>query len=487
METAVRTPLEIFNLPQHLDIPLFQRPYVWDEELQWQPLWQDIRRLAELRLAQPSAGATHFLGAIVLQASINQSATLQPRSIIDGQQRLTTLQLLLDATAAAFEARDLDHLAAQLNEFTHNARHFVRDDESRLKLRHTNRDQAAFAEVMDADPPVDYGALRHGSSLIARAHRYFFEHVEQWLGDTGSEGSRRAEVLATVIARGLQLVVIDLRLEENSQEIFETLNARGTPLTAADLIKNFVFQRLAAESVDTKRAYAEQWPFETQFWDKQLSVGRFPISRSSLFLNQWLISRVAEEVGPTSTFTRFKHHLEYESGVPMQASLRLINTEAATYQTWTERAADPTAALSRVELCVYRMQAAETEVLKPLLLWVHDPEAQRTADVIDGVVAVAESWLMRRSLLRLTLADAARVIADAIRTGTSVADQDLVERLRGFFGRLDAEAPTGRVTTNSVPDCSTRRPTAGSNGGDSACSSKRLKTNYAATRPAARR
>ena len=51
MDTAVRTPLEIFNLPQRLVIPLFQRPYVWAEELQWQPLWQDIRRLADLRSA----------------------------------------------------------------------------------------------------------------------------------------------------------------------------------------------------------------------------------------------------------------------------------------------------------------------------------------------------------------------------------------------------------------------------------------------------
>ena len=116
-----------------------------------------------------------------------------------------------------------------------------------------------------------------------------------------------------MLTRGLQLVVIDLQAQENSQEIFETLNARGTPLTAADLVKNFVFQRLEAEGVDTRRAYAEDWPFESKFWETEVSVGRYNISRSSLFLNQWLGSRTGEEVSPKSTFTRFKHYADHEA------------------------------------------------------------------------------------------------------------------------------------------------------------------------------
>jgi uncharacterized protein with ParB-like and HNH nuclease domain len=301
VDTAVRTPLEIFNLPQHLVVPLFQRPYVWDEDRQWQPLWNDIRRLTEHRLDHPSSSATHFLGAVVLQATDNQSGTLQPRSIIDGQQRLTTLQVLLDAAAAVFEVFDLDHLAGQIEGLTHNSSHFVHSDEDALKLRHTNRDRLAFDEVMRADPPVDYDALTHRSALITRAHRFFSSKVEDWLNaTTDATVQTRAEALTVVVSRALQLVVIDLRADENSQEIFETLNARGTPLTAADLIKNFVFQRLAAQGVDTGKAYAEQWPFDTSFWEREVSVGRYPITRSSLFLNQWLVSRLAvasHEVG----------------------------------------------------------------------------------------------------------------------------------------------------------------------------------------------
>src|SRR6476619_6816247 len=104
METNVRTPQDIFMQPQHLVVPPFQRPYVWKKEEQWAPLWQDVRRLADLRLNQGAANAKHFLGAIVVQAQEPILGDLQASSIVDGQQRLTTLQLLMDATAAALEA-----------------------------------------------------------------------------------------------------------------------------------------------------------------------------------------------------------------------------------------------------------------------------------------------------------------------------------------------------------------------------------------------
>ena len=93
METFKRTPLQLFNLPQHFVIPLFQRPYVWKESEQWEPLWKDIRRVAEVRIGAPHLVPTHFLGAVVLQAHEAESTRLTTWNVIDGQQRLTTLQL----------------------------------------------------------------------------------------------------------------------------------------------------------------------------------------------------------------------------------------------------------------------------------------------------------------------------------------------------------------------------------------------------------
>jgi uncharacterized protein with ParB-like and HNH nuclease domain len=106
METQVRTPHAIFNMPQRLVVPLFQRPYVWNEESQWEPLWDDITRIADRVLKHPTTQPQpHFLGAVVLQQLPTPIGLMQARTIIDGQQRLTTLQLVLDVDRRAILTR----------------------------------------------------------------------------------------------------------------------------------------------------------------------------------------------------------------------------------------------------------------------------------------------------------------------------------------------------------------------------------------------
>jgi uncharacterized protein with ParB-like and HNH nuclease domain len=98
METQVRTPQMVFMQPQRLIVPLFQRPYVWNEDNQWDPLWTDVVRVADRVLDHPAEKIyPHFLRAVVLQQVQKNTGQMQERTIIDGQQRLTTLQLLLDA------------------------------------------------------------------------------------------------------------------------------------------------------------------------------------------------------------------------------------------------------------------------------------------------------------------------------------------------------------------------------------------------------
>ena len=437
METNVRTPLEIFTLPQHLVVPLFQRPYVWEEEVQWAPLWHDVRRMAELRLRDPYTSAAHFLGALVVQAQDSVLGNVQARNVIDGQQRLTTLQLLMDAAGTVFEELGQDSLVAQLESLTHNAEMYVRQTDERLKLKHTNKDREAFLEVMNAEPPVNHGELKYASTRVVRAHGFFVTEVANWLREEGdAELARRAGALADVLNRGLQLVIIDLLANEDSQEIFETLNARGTPLTAADLIKNFVFQKLEQEGVDTEKAYAQEWPFERKFWETEISVGRYNISRGSLFFNQWLGSRLGEEISPKSTFTRFKSYVEHDFGERMSELLAIIRQQADRYEAWTMAADAPDRDLSRVELAFYRMKASGVEVLKPILLWLHQPGRDLPQDTIDKIVGWMESWVMRRQLLRTPSADMGRVVADVIRVHRTMAVEELPARIEEYLTNL---------------------------------------------------
>jgi hypothetical protein len=437
VETNVRTPMQVFMLPQRLVVPLFQRAYRWTEDDQWLPLWQDVRRMAELRLSDPHASARHFLGAVVVQAQGSAVGSVSVRNVIDGQQRLTTLQLLMDAAGSVFEEQGLDVLAAQMDALTHNQRDFVPDEDERLKLRPTDKDAGAFDEVMRADPPVDHARLKHASSLVVKAHAFFVAEARSWLTGAGDDDARaRAGALASVLSSGLQLVVIDLRDDEDSHEIFETLNARGTPLTAADLIKNYVFAALAGERGDVQKAHAAAWRFDGEFWEKDVSVGRYVTSRSSLFFTQWLGSRVGEEVSPKSTFTRFRYYVEHEAGLAMSELLPRIAQQADLYERWTKAADEPYRELGRAETAVYRMKATGVELLKPILLWLHEPGREIATDVADRVLAMVESWMVRRQLLRLPSADLGRVVADLVRVHRAIPDDDLVARVQGYLTGL---------------------------------------------------
>src|SRR5262245_16830954 len=135
METQVRTPQMVFMQPQRLIVPLFQRPYVWNEENQWEPLWGDIVRVTERLLQSPqSKQQPHFLGAVVLQQVQNPIGLMQVRTIIDGQQRLTTLQLLLDALHAQLLAVEAVPAAMRIEALVANSEHFCTSPEDRFKV-----------------------------------------------------------------------------------------------------------------------------------------------------------------------------------------------------------------------------------------------------------------------------------------------------------------------------------------------------------------
>ena len=126
MKTDTHTPADIFSAQQRLLVPLFQRPYVWNQEFQWEPMWRDIKRVLTRYLAQPDAShQPHFLGAVVVQQVQNSIGEMQRRTVIDGQQRLTTLQLMFDAIHAQLEHLGAKRPAGRLRKLIEN------DDDSK--------------------------------------------------------------------------------------------------------------------------------------------------------------------------------------------------------------------------------------------------------------------------------------------------------------------------------------------------------------------
>lgn len=161
MEAKALTPRDLFDGKVCYEIPPFQRPYVWTEEDQWQPLWDDIARVSEAVLGADGDSVAaaalpgHFLGAVVVKQLASAAGGPLRSSVIDGQQRLTTLQLLLDAAQLVMEQFDHDEVAESLQELVLNDSKRFKKTSKRFKpvalphrsscvrVRHGQRDAAA--------------------------------------------------------------------------------------------------------------------------------------------------------------------------------------------------------------------------------------------------------------------------------------------------------------------------------------------------------
>lgn len=270
---------------------------------------------------------------------------------------------------------------------------------------------------MAAPPPVDHSATGHSGERIVEAHRFFSDQAREWLALQNEKGVQdRAVAIETVARELLQMVLIDLNADENAQEIFETLNARGAQLTAADLIKNFVFQRLLEAGANVEDIYEKHWKdFETGFWETELNLGRLRYPRSSIFLNHFLISRTGEEIVAREVFHRFKSFADHDAGLAIEDLLVQIHNLSRVYRKFVSSAETLSGNIDRLGLFVYRTGVLESEVFKPLLLWLLEPgeppipHAQfiKALDVIEG-------WMVRRMLVRATTKNYTKIVADLI-------------------------------------------------------------------------
>lgn len=215
-------------------IPLFQRPYSWSEK-QWKTLWSDVQEKAH-----HTDGRPHFFGSIVATPAKSVPQGVGKYLLVDGQQRLTTVQVLLAAlrdVAGTLEAAHLrDRIAGQ-----YLANIYEKDDE-RLKVLPTQDDRAAFRAII-REQEIPSGRLRD-------CYTFFRARLEKLSADMLD-----AVHLATVDR--LSLVSITCDEHDNPHLIFESLNAKGEKLTPADLIRNFLLMQVHVS--DQERLFKAYW------------------------------------------------------------------------------------------------------------------------------------------------------------------------------------------------------------------------------------
>lgn len=226
------------------EVPPFQRDYSWDKE-EWEDLWLDINAL--------ETDGDHYMGYLVLQE------TKEPKKfiIIDGQQRITTISLLiLAAVDFLYQAGDPQR-AEDLKKTYLSSRDLVRQiDIPKLKLNYNN-EYIYGGKLMQRDVPSNYVGLKPSEKRLINAYIYFSQRFTEDFKD--SPTATVTAFISSKIDIKLFFTSITVKDDLNAFKVFETLNARGVKLSTADLLKNFLFSIIYTPNAGSISQEEKKW------------------------------------------------------------------------------------------------------------------------------------------------------------------------------------------------------------------------------------
>jgi len=350
-------------------IPIYQRTYSW-EIAQSQQLWDDL-----IRTASNDAIPAHFVGSIVyVEQGLYQVSAIPQLLVIDGQQRLTTLTLLLAALARAIEAgASSDSVAVDeiRDDYLFN-RHGK--DSLKYRLLLTQNDRETLMRVLDGKEPLDHPARR----VIAN-----YEFFQQKI----------AAVDPSVLHRGIEkLVIVDIALDrthDNPQLIFESLNSTGLELSQADLIRNYVLMGQEPETMEA--LYSEHWfPMERRF---ARTEDRFLFDR---FIRDYLTFKTGRIPNIVKVYGAFKVHAQEPAAGPITD----LVAHVARYSRYFVNIAllqEPDADLRQA---FEDINTLKVDVAYPFLLEVYDDYTTHRLTKAEflAVLRLVESYVFRRTI-----------------------------------------------------------------------------------------
>lgn len=240
MDAGKRLINDLFNGNRTIFIPFFQRSYVWKEE-QWERFLADMEMVSEEK-------RPYFLGSVILKQTSQQSSIQGDiRTLIDGQQRFTTLNIFFKV------------LYLKLNRNESFDRMFRLDNHDKsLALQHNYNDTRAFEKVLGFTEEQE---LDGSANNIFAVYEYFRQHIDL------------NKIDEQAIKNNIMFVGIDLGESDDEQQIFDTINSLSVRLTTAELLKNFFFDR--KEDVEKFRKYWQavfEGEMNTRFWDYEFTV-----------------------------------------------------------------------------------------------------------------------------------------------------------------------------------------------------------------------
>lgn len=402
----------IFNRARLLKIPHFQRAYVWKEE-QWERLLDDMRY---------AATATHpyFMGSIILkqQETTTGQQAGDVRTIIDGQQRLTTILLFFKVLFAK---------NGKAHEFFNTFKTFSGE----LILEHNYSDKPVFEKILMDQEVEEEEKLKQ----IYKCFEYFSNNISE------------NEIDQNRLLGNVAFVSIDIQQNEDEQQIFDTINSLGVSLTTAELLKNYLFK-------DDIESYNQNWRdvFEyddeiRSYWEQELTVGRASRSNIDLFLQAYLFIKINERDLNVSTedkkrffkidsvFNSFKELIK-KYDVETDTIVAELRDYAKTYKetiTPSATSEDINRAdhLKRLNLVMFGL---DTLTILPYVLYI----AKKANEVEkNSIFKFIEAYIMRRIVSRATTKNYNKLFRETLINNQALTLQKLMDIIENKDDKID--------------------------------------------------
>lgn len=429
MDASKITINEIFNGNKILEIPFFQRAYVWGED-QWERLLDDLEHVSLIN-------KPYFLGSVIFKQLMTDSkqSVGDLRIVIDGQQRLTTLNIFFKV------------LCLKNNQSNYFDRIFRLISTNEIAIRHNQNDIDSFELVLALDDLEDLP--RSENDNIVRAYHYFKDKI-----DTSKFN------LQNILSRIL-FVGIDLNFDEDEQQIFDTINSLGVKLTTAELLKNYFFNR---DEISTYNTYwknvFEKDDNTKNYWDKEITAGRAKRAFIDLFFFSYLQIKIQDKNLNVKTedkiefskveqlfesYKKFiKDYLDNEKKTILAEikDYALIFQENFDYEIVEKELTDKSG-IERINAIIFGL---ETSTLIPYILYVlknvsNDKDRNQLFEFI-------ETYIMRRMVVHANTKNYNQLFTDRLINNEILSKEQFVEFLEGQSDKVnflpsDEELKTG--------------------------------------------
>lgn len=411
MQANPRSIDALFNSQLRYVVPMFQRLYVWNETPQWETLWEDVAEKADLQLRGIKTNP-HYLGALIIEGVRPSSPREVKRFlVIDGQQRLTTLQILLCAYRDVARSAGWKTLERPVTRYIENADADVMEnpEEELLKLWPTTLNRDVYRDIITAGGraavekkyPLIYLPRKkkpEARSNLVEAYLYFSRKIEAWTApeaDGGKPGETKAFALLQALQQDFSVVEISLSEGDDSQEIFYSLNSQGRPLSQSDLLRSLIFMRAEKEQHNRDEIFEEYWSkFETPFWSSEIKRGGRSYSRLDLGLRYFLIAKTGHSVDARRVNEEYRRWVSAEPPkyLTVKEELADFGRHGDVYQRYESLPETPlpSADLRRV------LRDMEVSTALPLIMFL-ELEAGLDGAPLGACLSSIESFIVRRS------------------------------------------------------------------------------------------